>query len=46
MIDVDQDGYMKDDDDNMYILNNILSIRWAKDDVKYNVALKEFKVFY
>lgn len=46
MYDVRSDGYIKDDNDIMYPLQNIISISWVCDDEIENVYVKEYKVFY
>lgn len=46
MYDVRSDGYIKDDNDIMYPLQNIISISWVCDDEIENVYAKEYKVFY
>ena len=46
MYNVRSDGYIKDDNDIMYPLPNIISISWACDDEIENVYVKEYKVFY
>lgn len=43
---VREDGYMTDDNDVMYILQNIISIQWECDDIIDNVKLEDYQVFY
>ena len=46
MYDVRSNGYIKDDNDIMYPLQNIISISWACDDEIENVYVEEYKTFY
>lgn len=39
-------GYLTDDEDKMYLLHNVVSIEWVKDDEVENVPLHMEKVFY
>lgn len=43
---VRSDGYIKDDNDVMYLLQNIISISWECDDEIENVYVEEYKTFY
>lgn len=46
MYNVRSDGYIKDDNDIMYPLPNIISISWTCDDEIENVYVEEYKTFY
>lgn len=46
MTNITSNGYLKDDDDVMYPLQNIVSITWECDDTIENVVLDEFRIFY
>ena len=46
MYDIRRNEYIKDDNDIMYPLVNILSISWKCDDEIKNVYAEEYKVFY
>lgn len=46
MVDVKSDGYLKDDNDVMYPLQNIVSISWECDDTIEDAVLEEYKIFY
>lgn len=45
MIGVKSDGYLADNDGNMYPLNNIVSISWIEDDTK-QVEKEPYHTFY
>ena len=46
MYSIRSDGYIKDDNDIMYLLQNIISVSWACDDEIENVYVEEYKTFY
>lgn len=46
MYSIRSDGYIKDDNNVMYLLQNIISVSWTCDDEVENVYVEEYKIFY
>ena len=47
MIDVKSNGYLKDDNEVMYPLQNVVSIHWSKDDEIHDVKLNDkYAIFF